>query len=298
MNSAIGNKIYINGKLTPQEEAWVSTLDRGFTLGDGVFETMRLSNGRIFRLAQHLARLIRSAASIQLPMPMPEQDFGAALYRVAATNGLAEAILRLTVTRGVPAGRGVLPTGRIEPTVVIQPSPFAPPSPQKYEEGFRAITASIRRNETSPTAFAKTGNYLDNIVARLEAAATGADEAIMLNTAGLVASGTSSNLFLVRDARLLTPSINTGVLAGITRAAIIEIAGKMGIAVCEQAIDPADLVSVGECFFTNTVIGVMPLVILDSMVIGTGKPGPVTTGLREAYEGLVKAETMDRTATG
>lgn len=286
-----GSKIYVNGDLIPQEKARVSAMDRGFTLGDGVFETMRLSHGRVFRLDQHLTRLSRSSKAIQMPLPMSEQDLEAALYRVAVANGLAEALLRLTITRGVPLSRGVLPTGRPKPTVVIQSSPFVPPSRQKYKEGFKAITASIRRNETSPTAFIKSCNYLDNVMARLEAAAANADEAIMLNTVGLVTCGTSCNLFLVREGKLLTPSIETGVLAGITRAAIMEIAVKMGITVGEDAIGPADLISAEECFFTNTVLGVMPLVKLDRNEIGTGIPGSLTAALSEAYEKHLQAET-------
>ncbi|MBI2865703.1 MAG: aminotransferase class IV [Chloroflexi bacterium] len=290
-NGDRSDSVYVNGEIIPREAARVSPLDRGFTLGDGVFETMRLSRGRIFRLAQHLARLSRSAASIRLVLPMSEQEFGAALYGVVTANGLSEAVLRLTVTRGISEGRGLLPTGQTKPTVVIQPSPFVPPSSQKYQQGFQARTASVRRNETSPTAFAKTLNYVDNIVARLEAASAGADEAIMLNIAGLVASGTASNLFLAKAGKLLTPSIESGVLAGITRAAILEIAAGMGIPTSEQVIDPTDLTSADECFVTNAVFGVMPVVKLDGSDIGTGKPGPLTAALRQAYNHLVEAET-------
>lgn len=298
MNSAYKSKVYVDGELVPQEEARVSALDRGFTLGDGVFETMRLCRGRLFRLDQHLARLKRSAALLQLPVPMSDKEFEAALYGVAAANGLAEAVLRLTVSRGVPDGRGLLPTGQTRPTVVIQPSPFVPPSPQKYAEGFKAIVASVRRNETSPTAFAKSCNYLDNFVARLEAAAANADEAVMLNTAGQVACGTSSNLFLVRAGRLLTPSIETGVLAGITRAAVIELAAGMGMAAEERSIGLPELASADECFFTNTVLGVMPLVKLDGKEIGTGRPGRLTAELRDTYDRLVAAETTNKPAYG
>lgn len=286
-----GATAYVDGRLLPQERACVSALDRGFTLGDGVFETMRLFRGRVFRLDQHLARLRRSAASIHLPMP--ETDLEKALDDVIAANAVFEAVLRLAVSRGVPQARGLLPLGQPHSTVAVQVSPFAPPPAQKYEEGFTAVTASIRRNEFSPTAFAKTASYLDNVLARMEAAAAGADEAIMLNTGGKAACGSSSNVFLVKAGALLTPSIQTGVLAGITRAAVMALAADRGIPVSEQIILPPDLAAADECFVTNTVVGVMPLVRLDNQKIAVGKPGRLTMELREAYERLVEAECRD-----
>lgn len=272
--------VWLNGELVRVDEAHVSIFDRGFTLGDGLFETMRVYGGRIFRVHEHIERLERSAARIGLPLPTGLAD---AASQTAAANGLAEAAVRLTVSRG-PGPAGLEPPESVRPTVVIaaRPAPAPPAS-------VRAGIAAGRLNEHAPTAGLKRLGFLDSIVALREARAAGYDDVILLDTAGHLAEGAASNLFVMADGVLRTPPLTCGVLPGITRAAVLEIAAGLDWAASEDPLDPAILRSADEAFLTSSLREIVPLVAVDGRVIGCGLPGPLTRRIQDAYAGLARS---------
>ncbi|MFG1419733.1 aminotransferase class IV [Xanthobacter sp. V0B-10] len=238
-------KLYLNGALMEAGEAHIAPGDRGFTLGDGLFETLRVRGGFLRRLPAHLARLTRGAAVLGLPLPA--LDFGAALEQVRAANALDDGVLRLTVTRG-SGPRGVLPPAEPHPTVLITAAPMAPPPPPA-----RLIIASVtRRNERSPLSQVKSLNYLDNILARQEAARAGADDALLLNTRERLAESTIANLFAVIDGRLVTPPVSEGALPGVMRAAVKAQGAE------ERPLTPDDLAQAEEIFLTSS-LGIRPV---------------------------------------
>jgi D-amino acid aminotransferase len=286
-----GPTIYVNGKFLLAEDAAISPLDRGFALGDGLFETIRVENGRPFRLGAHLQRLRSGLTTIEMALPHEDGEFKAAIQELLSRNRLTRASVRITVGRGVPEARGLLP-GRIlsGPTIVIQAMPYSGYPAEKYETGFSAIVATIRRNETSPSAYVKSCNYLDNILVRMAAAAAEADEGIMMNMAGNLACGSVSNIFVVKEGRLRTPPITAGILAGIARATVIEIAMRERIGCLEEDLTTDDLWAADEAFLTNSLMGAMPLTRVDSKSIGNGQPGVLTGQVGRAFEDLVKRE--------
>lgn len=232
-------KIWLNGAILDADSAAISPTDRGFTLGDGVFETMQARNGAPLRLDAHLARLRRGAGLIGLPLP--RLDYAGALLATLEANGLRDAALRLTLSRG-PAPRGVLPPAEPTPTVLISAGPLPDLTP------VRLVLAKVtRRNEFSPLSCIKSLNYLDSILARQEAAARGADDALMLNTQGRIAETTMANVFLVLNGNLVTPPLSDGALPGIMRAEVLK-AGAV-----EQAILPADIARAREIFITTSL---------------------------------------------
>lgn len=241
-------KLYLNGALVEPEQARIAPGDRGFTLGDGLFETLRVRNGTVLRLEAHLARLAHGAAVIGLALP--DIDLAAALEATRAANGLCEAVLRLTVSRG-EGPRGVLPPAQPHPTLLITAAPMAPPAPPAR----LVIAGRTRRNEFSPLAGVKSLNYLDNILARQEAAAAGADDAILLNTRERVAETSIANLFAVIGGQLVTPPLGDGALPGIMRAAVLEREGS------ERSLSVADLQRADEIFLTSS-LGLRPVAAL------------------------------------
>ena len=273
--------VWLNGELVPADEARIDPRDRGFLLGDGVFETLPAIAGRLFRLADHLARMGRGADLLGLPAPPRGADMTDAALATLAANGLAhdDASLRITYTRG-PGPRGLLPRSTPETTLLITAAP-AMPTPRPAT----AMVSSQRRNEHAPSARIKCLAYLDNVLARREAAQAGADEGLMCNSGGALACASAANLFVVEDGVLLTPAIEQGALPGITRAVVIELAGAAGIAVEETSIAPERLGRAAEAFLTNSLIGVRPLVAVDGRTIGDGAPGPLTRVIEEAYAG-------------
>lgn len=280
--------IYVDGQVRAIGERHVSALDRGFTLGDGVFETIRVADGKPFRLAVHLARLRTSANALQLPIPWSDEDLASGVSEVTRANRLAEAVVRLTVSRGAARARGLLPPPHSVPTLVVQASPFRELSPEKLARGFGVSTSAIRRNESSPTSRIKTCNYLDNVLARLEAERAGSDEAVMLNSAGYLACCSAANLFLVAEGRIRTPAVECGVLAGITRQVVRELIGHLGLVWEEGWLSPAELVAAEGAFLTNSVLGVVPITSVDGHPIGGGRPSIATSRLRWLYEDLVR----------
>ncbi|WP_247891175.1 aminotransferase class IV [Azospirillum aestuarii] len=262
------NVVWLNGRLLPAAEARIDPADRGFTLGDGLFETIRVAGGTARHLARHLARLADGAALLGLPLPYDATALADAAEALIAAEGRAEGVLRVTLTRGTGA-RGVLPPADAVPTLLMTLAP-APPPAGPVEA---VIAQTTRRNEHSPLSRVKSLNYLDSILARQEAATRGAGEALLLNGAGRLAESSVANLFIVRDGRLQTPPVVEGALPGIRRALILE-RGNAG----EAPLSVADLLGAGEAFLTNS-LGVRPLLRVDGQAIGAGRVGPVTTAL-------------------
>jgi branched-chain amino acid aminotransferase len=267
----------------------LSALDRGFTLADGLFETMRVYGGVIFRLDAHLARLERGASALRLFVPPSLRAMVQNTLRSAVDQGLRDASVRLTVSRG-PGAPGVAPPPDAHPTVVIAIHPLPPFPASLYGEGLSASTATGRRNEHAVTAGLKTLSYTDAMVALAEARAGGNDDAIFLDTAGHLAEATSSNLFIVHDGTLLTPPASCGVLPGITRETVLALAAERSVAVDERPLEPEELHDAVEAFLTSSVREIVPLVRVDGRLIGDGSPGELTRELMAAYSQRVWAE--------
>ena len=281
--------IYLNGHFIPRSEAKLSPFDHGFLYGYGLFETMRAYNGHIFRLDRHLTRLRRSAQSLGLAEKLAASDLETACLETLIANKLKDARLRLTVS----AGEGDMtpdPGTCSELTVLVTATELTPLPPQKYEQGFKAVLSPLRRDSQSPLSRLKSTCYLNNVLARMEARAAGADEAILLNEQGYLAEGSTSNIFLVGKGELITPSLESGVLPGITREAVLEIAQTLNINTAERQVELKELALAEEAFVTNSVLEIMPLTQFDGKPIGSGKPGQLTTNLMAAYRKLVETE--------
>jgi branched-chain amino acid aminotransferase len=270
--------VWVNGALVPPGEPILAADDRGFTLGDGLFETMRAYGGRVFRLRAHLERLRSSAARLGIPVPPDLED---AVRATLAASGLDSAAVRLTLTRG-PGGDGLALPEPARPTVVITVRPYAP-AERWYVDGARAVFSRGRLNEHALTAGMKRLGYLDQVTAQAEARAAGADEALFLDTAGHLAEGAASNLFLVAGGTLWTPPLSCGVLPGITRSVVIELAEAAGIPVREEPLAPGALRDASEAFLTSSLREVVPIVAIGGDPVGNGRPGPLTLRLLELY---------------
>jgi len=278
--------IWVNDSLRAAEDVRISAADRGFTLGDGLFETMRVTNGAVFRLGAHLERLRGSATRIGLACPASLEH---AVAGTLSANRVTEGALRLTLTRGesVP-GLGIAPDAR--PTLVISAYSRSPDE-RPNRDGVSALIASGRLNEHAASAGIKQLGYLEAILAQREATTAGMHEALLLNTAGYLAEAAAANLFLVRDGELATPPLTCGVLPGITRAAVLEIAIQLGLPSRSEPLLPSALQQAQEAFLTSSLRGLMPLIAVNRVPIGAGTPGPVTTRLQHAYRMLVHSET-------
>ena len=278
--------VYLNGSLLPVSQARLSPSDYGFLYGYGLFETMRAYSGRIFRVEKHLARLSRSAKLLGIDLRSDIPDLEKALYNTLQANNLSNARIRLTLSGG--EGEPVPDLLPQNPTVIIVARRYTPYPPQVYQQGFKAIVSRIRRNTQSPASVIKSLNYLDNLLARRETKLAGADEAILLNERGFLAEGSMSNIFLVSDNTLLTPSEDSGILPGITREVILELAPSMDMKTIERKITLKELLQADEAFFTNSLIEIMPLTQVDEQNIGLGRAGAVTQRLIAAYKELVE----------
>lgn len=257
--------VHLNGRLMAATAARIDPADRGLTLGDGIFETIAVRGGKARRLPAHLARLRMGARLLGIPVPAADGALEQALIEVAAANDVNEGVLRLTLTRG-PQARGLAPTDPGAPTLLITGAAgaLAPAKPATA-----VIAAETRRNERSPLARIKSTSYLDGVIAAREAAASGADEALLLNGAGNLAEAAAANLFVVLDGRAETPPISDGALPGVMRADVIRALGAK-----ERTLAPADLARASEAFLTNS-LGIRALVTVDGQAIGDGRPGPV-----------------------
>jgi branched-chain amino acid aminotransferase len=288
----MGLKIFISGKYYEKADAKISVYDHGLLYGDGVFEGLRSYSGNVFRLTQHLRRLWDSAKAIRLEIPISAAEMEQAIYATLQLNKLSDAYIRLIVTRG--AGTlGLDPNRTSDPQVIIITDLISLYSEELYQNGLEIITASTLRNH--PAALSpriKSLNYLNNILAKIEGLQAGCSEALMLNHKGEVAECTGDNIFLVRDGQLLTPPNDAGILEGITRDAVIELAVAAGIAVREIPLTRHDVYVADECFLTGTAAEVIPVVKVDSRPIGSGKPGPITARLREQFHRLARGEKV------
>jgi branched-chain amino acid aminotransferase group I len=278
--------IYLNGQLVPRSEAKLSPFDHGFLYGYGLFETMRAYNGHIFRLDRHLTRLRCSAQSLSLANRLAAFDLEDACTRTLGANKLKDARLRLTIS----AGEGDMtpdPGTYSSPTVLVTAQNLVPLPPEKYKSGFKAALSSLRRNSQSPLSRLKSTCYMENILARMAARAAGCDEAILLDEQGYLAEGSTTNIFLVSKGELITPSLESGVLPGITREAVLEIARTSNIKATERWVQLNELIEAEEAFLTNSILELMPLTWFEGKPIGTGKLGQLTKKLRPAYRKLV-----------
>ena len=272
----------------PPGAAHLSALDRGFLLADGLFESMRISNGVIFRPGSHLGRLHASALRMGLPLPTNLPRLVEDATRAAADIGVREARLRLTVSRGI-AAPGLAPPPHAVPTCVIAITERAA-VPDDPRPGLEAQIASGRRNEYSMPAGMKTLSYTDSVLALAEAHAAGADEAVLLDTEGHLSEGSASNLFLVLGGALHTPPLACAALPGVTRAVVLEIADGLGVSVSERPLVPDSLLQASEAFLTSSIRGIAPLRSVDGRRIGDACPGPVTLRITERYRALIAEE--------
>lgn len=281
-------QIYIAGKYFDKENAKVSVYDHGFLYGDGVFEGMRSYRGKVFRLQQHLDRLWASAKAIWLTIPMTQQDLAKAVNDTLATNGIKDGYIRLIVTRGAGA-LGLDPNKCSDPQVIIIADHIQLYPQEMYENGLEIVTASTIRNHSAALSpRIKSLNYLNNIMAKIEGLQAGCVEALMLNAKGEVAECTGDNIFIVRNGVLMTPPIDAGILEGITREAVIELAQEMNIPVQQVPFVRHDVFIADECFLTGSAAEVIPVVKVDSRVIGDGRPGPITKQLTTRFHQLTR----------
>lgn len=276
-------KIWLNGEFVPPGEARISVFDHGLLYGDGVFEGIRVYNGKVFKEQEHVDRIYESAKCLLLDIPVTRGELIAAMRSAVEANGLVDGYLRLLVTRGV--GRlGISIDKASCPSVVIIAAKIQLYPPEVYKRGLRCITAGTLRNHPSATSpRVKSLNYLNNIMAKTEAQNAGADEAIMMNAEGHVTEGTGDNLFIVRRGALFTPPVSEGILEGITRRLVMELARKRGYRVTECTLIRHDVFVAEECFLSGTAAEIVPVVSLDGRSIGDGKPGPITRKLTEDF---------------
>src|SRR5438874_9744985 len=279
-------KIYIDGKFYSEANAKVSVFDHGLLYGDGIFEGIRFYNGRVFRLEEHLARLWDSARSICLEIPMSMPEMTEALLETIRQNDLRDGYIRLVVTRGV-GNLGLNPTQCKHPSVIIITATIALYPPEIYAKGLTVVTVATRR--TNPSALnpaVKSLNYLNNVMARIEANLAGADEALMLNDQGNVAECTADNVFIIKRGEIFTPPIHAGALRGVTRAVVFDIAAELGLKISETDISRHDVFIADECFLTGTAAEIIPVVKADGRVIGNGKPGPISARMVARFREL------------
>ncbi len=281
-------KIYIDGKYFDERNAKISVFDHGLLYGDGVFEGIRAYHGRVFRLQEHIERLFYSAKAILLTIPLTHQEMMHAVLDTCRRNKLRDGYIRLVVTRG--AGTlGLNPNRCQNPAVIIIADKIQLYPPELYAKGLDIVTVPTTRNLHSALNPAiKSLNYLNNILAKIEANNAGCEEAILLNAEGFVSECTGDNLFIIRRGELLTPPLSAGALYGITRGVVIELARQAGMTVSEPNLTRYDLFNADECFLTGTGAELIPVVKIDGRVIGPGKPGPLFRQLASEYHALTK----------
>jgi branched-chain amino acid aminotransferase len=284
----MGMKIFIDGKYFDERDAKISVFDHGLLYGDGVFEGIRAYNGRVFKLREHIDRLFSSAKSILLTIPMGHAEIMRATVETCRKNKIRDGYIRLVVTRGVGT-LGLNPNRCKRGSVIIIAGKIQLYPPALYQRGMEIVTVPTTRNLNSALSPAiKSLNYLNNIMAKIEANNAGCEEAIMLNAEGYVAECTGDNVFIVKDGHVYTPPLSAGALYGITRRVVMEIAEESGYPVSAPNLTRYDLFTADECFLTGTGAEIVPIVKIDGRVIGNGKPGPVTQKLRGQYHALTK----------
>lgn len=272
------NLVYVNKKIISLEQAGIPAADQGLLFGWGLFETLRIYNGMAHMLDEHITRMIFSAKTLNIPMPMNKEEIAGQVGQFIKAAEIENSVLRITLTKGVNNISNIIFTHR--PIVYTA---------QDYKRGFTAKIASIRRNATSPLVFMKTLNYMDNMLAKQEANLSGFDEALLLNTQGKLCEGSMSNIFFVKNGRIHTPAVKCGLLPGIIRQLVIEkIAPFMNMEVLQDEYGEMQLFEADEAFITNSVIQIMPLVAVNGVNIGNGMPGSVTLAVMRAYDDYVE----------
>lgn len=282
-------KIWLDGKLVEEQDAKISVFDHGLLYGDGIFEGIRFYNGRVFRLEEHIRRLFESARAILLNMHWTQEEVMQYTVDTIKANGLRDGYVRLVITRGT-GGLGLNPYLCERSSMFIIASTISLYPEEHYTKGLSIITCATRR--PTPAALmpqVKSLNYLNNIMAKIEAIQAGAMEAVMLNEQGYVAECTGDNLFILKNGTLLTPLISDGALDGVTRQVILELAAKLNIPIKEQTLSRYDIYIADECFLTGTAAEVIPVIALDQRPIGDGQPGPLTLRLIEAFRTLANS---------
>jgi branched-chain amino acid aminotransferase len=280
--------IYIDGKFYSEANAKVSVFDHGLLYGDGIFEGIRFYNGRVFRLEEHLERLWDSARSICLKIPMTRQEMTNALLETIRQNHLHDGYVRLLVTRGV-GNLGLNPEQCKSPSVIIIAATIALYHENFYRKGLSIVTVATRRsNPASLNPAVKSLNYLNNVMARIEANLAGADEALMLNDAGNIAECTADNVFIIKHGQIFTPPVTAGALRGITRSVVFDIGDEFDIKVIEADCTRHDVFVADECFLTGTAAEIIPVVKADGRLIGEGKPGPITTRIIARFREMTR----------
>ncbi|HCE06248.1 MAG TPA: branched-chain-amino-acid transaminase [Verrucomicrobiales bacterium] len=282
-------KVFVDGKFVDEKKAVVSVFDHGLLYGDGVFEGIRAYNGRVFKLSEHVDRLFYSAKAILLKIPMSHRAICAAVREACKRNKIRDGYIRLVVTRG--AGTlGLDPNRCSKPQVIIIADKIQLYPETFYKKGLEIVTVPTTRNHTNAVNPAiKSLNYLNNILAKIEAINAGCVEAIMLNSQGFVAECTGDNVFMLKGGQLLTPPLAAGALYGITRGVAIELAKSLGVEVAEPNLTRYDLYNADEVFITGTAAEVVPVVKIDGRQIGSGKPGKLTKNLIKAYQNLTNS---------
>ena len=275
--------IYIDGNLVPESEAKISVLDHGLLYGDGIFEGIRAYKGVVFKLREHIERLYDSAKFLKIEIPLSKEELIEAILETIRKNGLTDCYIRVVVTRGV-GDLGLDPRKCGKPSIIIIAKPMGPLLGKKTVS---LIISSVRRDGVDATNHqAKSLNYLNSILAKLEAISAGADDAIMLDNRGFVSEATGENVFIVKNGKIMTPPPTSGVLLGITRNCIIELARKLGYEVIERELTPFELITADEVFLTGTAAEIVPVESVNGRKIGTRVPGPVTERLIKEFEKL------------
>ena len=281
--------IYLDGKLVPESEAKISVFDHGLLYGDGVFEGIRIYNGRVFRLTEHLHRLYDCAKAICLTIPLSYEEMEKATLETVAANNLRDGYIRLVITRGV-GSLGLNPYQCPKAGVIIIASSIALYPAERYELGLKLITCGTRRpNSAALSPQVKSLNYLNNIMAKIECMQAGCDEGIMLNDQGFVAECTGDNVFIVKNGKVTTPPISSGALDGITRRVVMDILVEMGISCTESVMTRFDIYTADECFLTGTAAEVIAAVEYDRRPIGEGKPGKLTNDLVKRFKEIANS---------
>jgi len=281
-------KVYIDGKFYDPKNAKISVFDHGLLYGDGVFEGIRAYHGRVFKLKEHIERLFYSAKAILLELPLSHAQLMKAVVETCRKNKLRDGYIRLVVTRGIGT-LGLNPNRCKNPSVVIIADKIQLYPQEMYERGMAIVTVPTTRNlHNAVNPAIKSLNYLNNILAKIEANIAGVEEAIMLNSEGYVAECTGDNLFIIKNGAMFTPPLSAGALYGITRGVVIDMAREAGMVVSEPNLTRYDLFNADECFLTGTGAELIPVTKIDGRVIGTGKPGPMTRSLVERYHALTR----------
>ncbi|MCM8804048.1 MAG: branched-chain-amino-acid transaminase [Candidatus Omnitrophica bacterium] len=286
----MGLIIYLNDKFVPEEEAKISVFDHGLLYGDGVFEGLRSYNGKIFKLDEHLIRLYKSGKAIALEIPLKFEELKKAVIETVKRNNLKDSYIRIVVTRGI-GDLGLDPRKCKHPTIFIIASHIQLYPDSLYEKGIDLITVPTRRNLNEAVNPAiKSLNYLNNILAKIEATNVGATEGLILNQYGYVSECTGENIFIVKNNSLITPPISAGALEGITRKVVIDIGVNIGLQIKEENLTRYDIYTSDECFLTGTAAEIVPVVKVDGRIIGDGKPGKITLKIRKEFQIITELE--------